>query len=63
MSWDSYHLAEPVCRVLQDYLHLVGTCVIYELTMTFGRLGSNPLSEIEATELLLETYCEFLVCN
>lgn len=45
------------------FYRIEGTCVIYELTMTFGQLGSNPLSEIGAAELLLETYCELLVCN
>lgn len=56
-------VAEPVCWVLQDHLHLVGTCVISKVTMTFGLLCSSLQSVIMATELLLETYCELLVCN
>lgn len=40
-------LAEPVCRVLQDCLHLVGTCVIYELTMNLGGLAPILFQRLE----------------
>lgn len=63
MSLASFQFVDPACLILQDHGHPVSTCGVYILTVILRQLGSNLLSVIVTTEVLLENYCKLLVCN